>query len=110
MITRINDFTQEMTKNIQLIEVTIMQIYNISDAVNMFDWKVYQLNFTDGSSERIASFISTDLTEAAHTVHIYNGDIATAYIEDEVDEFSFEEYFGKKLDGPIEDVTKEYES
>lgn len=85
-----------------------MKISNIFDAVNMFGWKVYQLNFIDGTSERIASFIDADPTEEAFSVHMCKKNIPRVYIYDEVNNFSYEKYFGKKFDGLIKDVTEEY--
>jgi hypothetical protein len=77
------------------------------EAIKEHGWKIYQFNFTDNTSQRIASFISTDVTQPAATFLISNGKIAQP-INDESSNFSYEIFFKKVLVPPIEDVTKEY--
>jgi hypothetical protein len=77
------------------------------EAIKKHGWKVYQFNFADNTSQRIASFISTDVTKPATTFLILNGKIAQP-INDESPNFSYEIFFKKVLVPPIEDVTKEY--
>jgi hypothetical protein len=79
----------------------------LHEAIKEHGWKVYQFNFTDNTSQRIASFISTDVTQPAVTFLIQNGEM-TQLIDDENPNFSYEIFFKKVLASLVEDVTKQY--
>ena len=69
-------------------------------------WQIFQFNFTDGSSERIASLIRNDSLPITYLVE--NNALTESIDDDAYSTFFYPSFFNRTILGLIEEKTDEF--